>query len=889
MADEFINQLQPGMKVGKYQIVSLVAAGGMSMLYKAYDKALDRYVAVKQIAPNLAADEKFVERFRREAQVLARISQGQQNVVAVYELVEEGGGLFMIMEFVEGTALQTLMDRGAASLQTGLGILLKVALGLKAIHSQGLVHRDLKPDNVMVQSSGGVKIADFGLIGRAGGRTSLPMGTTQYMAPEMFTGGTIDGRADIYSLGFLAFQMFVGPEKFREVFADVLADPQSANIRWMHWHCNPALRAPALREVQPGIPPLVARIVERMMEKDPGRRFASADQIIKWLRQIFVMYVQGKSLSEQDSARLEGEVDADIDGGPPARQAGGAPAAANGAAGVPATRQPGGAVAPKTAPLPKRPRHWQDYAKVGGIIAGVLILALIAWGIVDHYQSSSIEGRADALMGEGRRLFDERQFAEAAVRFDRVSTEFPELQAECQLARFWYLRAQAEQALVDADWDKADLYVKRLEEASETFTDRRTQDAAKDRVNEFKNRLGAKSKDFELVEGAKQEEARGNFVGAVNYHRERLKTNVAGDPEAVRREISRLEGLELQRQSRVKVAEAGQLMRDGKYDQARRLYAEAASLYESPEVQTGMKALATLDAIEKLKAQIQQEATPSAKTMLYDRILDLGKELDEDLRRLIGFESISMKAKQEKADSLFEEAMALQAQGKFDEAAEKLGEALELNPSHQEAAKALNDIDAMRSYADLKQQYDKALKDGDIEKALRLLDAMIAKQTSPDIRKELIEEKKKLQVSYLMRRSEEARRARRWDEAVALLQEAEGAGADRRQVEGRLRRVNTERNYFTLMDKARELLKQQQFDDALKAANEAANHMNSHEIKELIKDITYEKYKWQGNEARKDKKYPEARGYYKLAQGVKDTPEIRKLIEELETLINRGP
>ena len=271
MAEQaFTGSLKPGVMLDKYEIRGQIAAGGMAIIYKAYDATLDRYVAVKQIAPHLSADEKFAARFRVEAQTLARLSGSQPNIVHVHELIQQEGQLYLVMEHVEGTTLRSLMDRGPVPLQTGLGVLLSTALGLRAMHAQNIVHRDLTPSNLMMAKDGALKITDFGLIGHSGGKTSLPMGTTRYMAPEMFTGAPVDPRADLYSLGMIAYEMFAGPEKFGEAFRDVLRDEKAQQVRWMHWHSNPALRPPPLKDLQPGIPPLVSKIVERLMEKDPG-------------------------------------------------------------------------------------------------------------------------------------------------------------------------------------------------------------------------------------------------------------------------------------------------------------------------------------------------------------------------------------------------------------------------------------------------------------------------------------------------------------------------------------------------------------------------------------------------------------------------------------------
>ncbi len=192
-------------------------------------------------------------------------------------LIEEAGGLFMLMEFVEGTSLQTLIDRGAASLQTGLGILLKVALGLKAIHGQGLVHRDLKPDNIMVargrDGADVVKVVDFGIAkamtgeeGQKVTRTGLVVGTPEYMSPEQLSGDVLNGRSDIYSLALVFFRMVTGALPFQA---------ESSQETMIKRLTDDPLK---LSEVAPdaGWPPRLQGVMDRALERMPADRYESA-------------------------------------------------------------------------------------------------------------------------------------------------------------------------------------------------------------------------------------------------------------------------------------------------------------------------------------------------------------------------------------------------------------------------------------------------------------------------------------------------------------------------------------------------------------------------------------------------------------------------------------
>jgi serine/threonine protein kinase len=890
MAGTFTNQLQPGTKVGKYQIVSLVATGGMAMLYKAYDKTLDRYVAVKQIAPNLAADPKFVERFRREAQVLARVSQGQQNVVAVYELVEEGGGLFMIMEFVEGASLQNLLDRGAASLQTGLGILLKVALGLKAIHGQGLVHRDLKPDNIMVQPSGSVKIADFGLIGRAGGRTSLPMGTTQYMAPELFAGGAVDGRADIYSMGFIAYQMFVGPEKFRELFADVLADPQSANIRWMHWHVNPQLRAASLREAQPGVPPLVARIVERMMEKDPTRRFNNIDQIIKWLRQIFVMYVQGQSLSEQDSARLEQEVDQEIDGQPAAARA--AVAARRDDAALVAT--PTGAAEPqqplKTAPLKRRPWHWQDYAKWGGIAVGVVILTIVGFAIRDNMKHNDLVAAAESYMKAGRSAFEEGRWADADREFRAVEDNFRQVLPDtADVAHIWSLRAQINRVIDEKNWTDASNKNEALKKYVEKWPEDRKRQQVMAYVDENFRRILNKKEASDLrrqIDDLKSP-SRKDFLTAERLLDRLIEISAPSEKDALEKEREELRVSQKKSDAQKILAEGDKRAGDGTnrklLAEALQLYVQADKQFSSDESRGRIKDVGTATAILNLQESLNKSmADKNWKEAADDcqQIAEKVKELKGSLFRVIDPTLLAKRSDEVRCNFMFQIARSL---GDDDpKKLEHLGEILKINPAHSEALAERTRILNRKTMVELKSDADKAEREGRFDDAISVLEQMKDKETDDSVRKEYQDRITRIKQRRAIKNFDQAISTRNWEAAKAALDDfgqADGPPGELQARESRLRNLSL---YWEHFDKGTELQKQGGFSQAIESFNNAAKlpvgQDRVNKANEAIRDCKYGMLMKQGSDAEAENRQGQALAYYRVAQKEKDTEEVRKAI-----------
>ncbi len=262
---------------GRYQLRDLLGEGGMASVYLAYDSALDRQVAVKTLHSDLGREQSFRERFRREAQAVAKLSH--TNIVSVFDTGEgELGGAVMpyiVMEFVEGRPLGSVLDEdvrryGAMPADKALKVTADVLAALDTSHEMGLVHRDIKPGNVMVNKRGVVKVMDFG-IARAmqSGVTSMTqtgmvVGTPQYLSPEQALGRGVDARSDLYSVGIMLFQLLTGRLPFE-------ADSPLA-IAYAHVQEEPVAPSSINRSVTPAMDALVARA----LKKNPNERFPTA-------------------------------------------------------------------------------------------------------------------------------------------------------------------------------------------------------------------------------------------------------------------------------------------------------------------------------------------------------------------------------------------------------------------------------------------------------------------------------------------------------------------------------------------------------------------------------------------------------------------------------------
>jgi uncharacterized RDD family membrane protein YckC len=266
--------LAPGRVVAGYRIEGVAGRGGMGVVYRATQLALDRTVALKLIAPEIAGDEGFRERFKRESRIAASIEH--PNVIPVHEAGEADGLLFISMRFVDGTDLRELI-RGAGALAPArvAAIVGQVAQALDAAHERGLVHRDVKPGNVLIADRGGgehVYLTDFGLTKRSASDSALTgtgqwVGTLDYVAPEQIEGRRVDGRTDVYALGCVLFEALTGAVPFER-------DTEVSKL-WAHISEPPP--SPSAR--RPGVPPAFDAVVVKAMAKDPDGRFASAGEL----------------------------------------------------------------------------------------------------------------------------------------------------------------------------------------------------------------------------------------------------------------------------------------------------------------------------------------------------------------------------------------------------------------------------------------------------------------------------------------------------------------------------------------------------------------------------------------------------------------------------------
>ena len=255
---------------GRYELEQVVGTGGMSSVYRAYDRQLERTVAVKVLHERLGADDEHVSRFRHEAQAVAQLSH--PDVVTVLDRGVDDGRQYIVFEYVDGENLRQLLDRtGPLPPQRATEIAIAIADGLAFAHARGIVHRDVKPQNVLLGRDGSVKVTDFGIARSADSgltQTGTVLGTSSYLSPEQASGQAVTETADVYSLGVVLYELLDGEVPFPGGNQVVVALRQATEA------------PPALR----GVPPRLAAAVSRALAKDPARRFASMAEFATELR-----------------------------------------------------------------------------------------------------------------------------------------------------------------------------------------------------------------------------------------------------------------------------------------------------------------------------------------------------------------------------------------------------------------------------------------------------------------------------------------------------------------------------------------------------------------------------------------------------------------------------
>jgi hypothetical protein len=397
-----------GQTLGQYRIIEHIGQGGMATVYKAYQPSLDRYVAVKVLPPYFAHEPGFAMRFTREARAIARLNH--PNILSIYDFGQEGDLSYIVMKFVEAGTLKDIMDDEPLPLDVTADIIRQIAGALDHAHQRGILHRDVKPSNVLLDEGRWVLLADFGLAKMVEGSVALTgsgvgVGTPAYMAPEQGRGEQVDARADIYSLGVVLYEMLTGQVPFQA------ETPMAVVIK----HITDPLPLP--RSVNPGLPEAVERVILKALAKNSNDRFASTEQMADALAAATAAAVEPAPPTVEVSP-----VEPLPTPTPQLVKAGPMPAL------LPEEPSPVPTPTPPAADIPvpvRKPFPW----KIVGLVAGVVLVAVVAILAVSNLGGEEVVDTPTAVAGvTGKAATPTPQREPTATKISRFAERLRDVQ-----------------------------------------------------------------------------------------------------------------------------------------------------------------------------------------------------------------------------------------------------------------------------------------------------------------------------------------------------------------------------------------------------------------------------------------------------------------------------
>lgn len=913
-------EFQPGDTIGKYEVREVLGVGGQSVVYKGYDAALDRAVAIKQVVSPLVSDEAFRQQLTRRIGTVARLASRNEAIVTIHELIENDRGLFYVMEFVEGHTLETLIREADGPIETKatLLILFRLAAALHEMHAAGMIHRDIKPANIIITDGLRPKIIDFGVAAVGEGDASLPLATTKYLAPELYGDGSVDARADIYSLGFVIYEMLAGREAFNEVFAEVVRDRHSEALRWMKWHGNEAVEAPPLTQVNPAVPGPLSQIVAKMIAKDPEKRFATTEELGRAVKKHFSPGARhhapaaparasrtarrptgagmiSQLAQQRGLGSLEGD-EVDIDD----QTAEHSPASPGE---LPLPELEG----PATAPLPKEPMTRRKKITLAALAAVVLLGAIgagVAWMIRQQQAQDRLAASADGIYNSARQAFKNGQYAPALEGFEKLLATHPDT-TQGQRAAVLAPMARAHLAIEAGNYDQAQLEENRAAEQAEALlaqTDRqdltewvRSRQDDIEQIQQYRYsaaiydeamasaraqlKTATSEADFQAVLGdlerkigAPDVQLTGEQVEAVRALRKNIRTQ--GFEHTFQQQVSQAEQLLAERsyaQAEASFTKALDLLASD--DPALKLISRAKQQQMQSEVNEKIAALRKQREQDKTYAAIQRARKDNDPVALEQALREALKLPELSPEQRTRYEA---DLKQIEADKEMALARGYRQKGNTAAALTALQRVLALVPDHAEAQAMLDAIQREKQRDTLIRQARRAYLDKDYDKALELYRQ--AGQLGMD--DGLTRRIKESEFYQLIEAAQAHAEAGRYDQARAAYQRARIVmPANGPQVDSLLKQLAARQQYESFLAQGNQSLQAGKYDDALDWYKKAQAVRETPVVLKAVQLANYKSYLEQGDRARDNGEVKLARWYYKLARKQRDTAEVRQRIE----------
>lgn len=822
--------LRPGDHVDPYTIGRQIGSGGSSVVYKATDELLGTHVAIKQFLLTGVDDEAQLRaKIMTEAKLHQKAAKADPDrLVQVVDVVDTPKGLLLISEYISGPSLEQILAQNTdpMSLKQALGIVAAAALALDAIHAQGIVHLDLKPANILMPRAGGLKISDFGLASKINDQSPPTAGTVRYMAPELLNNKKVDGRADLYALGMMAYEMLAGREKFDQAFKLILRDQRNQAVRWVKWHTNPRTKAPPLIELVPDIPQQVSDLVARLMEKDPALRVGAAKDLLKAIKRHFAGKDIGPALN--DVGPID-EFDSD-------------------------STTPG-----DTAALPKR----ANFLKYGIIAAAVIVLISAGVGLFflnqSRVQRQQVLDKARETMNQAKQAYQDGRYDAALAEFDRV--------AQNEAVRETFGRHAQAGALLSQG--RLDAVALRYDEAIRAFN----------KAAELGDEYREKAK--QLADETRQAQAFAQTVAGIETHIDnrafgeaRKELDKWRDLAATEQEQQTLRALGTRLEDQLArwrvqelIREANDLTRSGQRDEAIEL------------LKTGPQKMEVTD----LLAHLQAQATADMAVTLAEAALDRNdpeqaiQQFELALKATPNNVVLKNRLTEVRSDWLVEEGMRMLAQGNTIGADQMLTEALGYQPDNQRARDGLAQIASSGRREAFIEAGDTAAANGDYDTALRQYENALQLGVDDPLGDKMTT----MRVQVLLKQSRASLENGQIDQAGDLVTQAHQLAPEDPDVAAVRQEVEVRGEYVRHLNAGNEARARSAFGEAKRHYLRAREAMETPQIRALLDETEFDHLLAQARDYIAAKQYASARAQLQIAAGIRMTDEIRALLEQV--------
>lgn len=789
--------------------------------------------------------------------MLKRVAGESRHLVDIREVIDDARGLFIVMEYVDGPSLEQALAQLNEPMdqRQALRLMMQIANALDAIHRAGVIHRDLKPSNVLLTSDGEVKVCDFGLATLEAEQEAMQLGSARYMAPELFTDEPVDVRADIYSLGMIAYEMLAGRPAFEQAFRTILRDQRHQALRWMKWHTNSRAAAPPLHEINENVPEILSELVARLMAKDRDARIPSADVAVDAVRRHFMGKAAKAGIKKT---------------GPQA----------------PTTRPEGDPSVPSdqpTATLPSRGKAVP--VLIGMSVFWVIVIAGLLWYFYVHKPAEAEQARR----AQARQMYEEASdqlrdenwagakagFTQLAERFGVQSELGRQSKARALVAEGRIAQNEADDLLAGGNFGGAQAA---YEQARNLFREADDLGVLEPQnmqrlLREARNRAAFATEAAELDRLISEGEfaiARRKLRDLREVDLTKLEREKLGDLS------NRLEGQENQLEIEAIARRADQLIADGKLDEA------LAALTE------GLQQFAAATRLRHRKREVEQEIN-------YQTSLKTGKAAEEagDLDRAITAysranrirpaELIQKRINRLKGEQEYQAGLRLLEQGRFGEAADRFTAALGFNPEHAAAKSRLEEMKVADQADSFIQAADRAFSAGDFQTAIKQYE-----NAGELAGMSLVSDKlDRARLRYGTQQAQEA--MARWDLETArqALDEAMRISPDDplvNRLSEDLALRQQYQQYLAVGDEARE---ESRFGDAIAEYRKARDlikgtDIDPEEVDRRLADTEYDSLIARARSAMQVQQWDIAKAFLITAGRKRDTEEVRKLLAEVD-------